>query len=40
MTEGFDILDKLENLEVNKNHRPIERVLVESISILNNPIAE
>lgn len=37
--EGFDTLDRLEQLPVDKKHRPIDPVYINSVTIHANPLA-
>jgi peptidyl-prolyl cis-trans isomerase-like 3 len=38
--DGFDILDLLENVEVNRKSRPLTDVRLKSVTIHANPIAD
>lgn len=39
LTDGFDTLEKIENLEVDKKSRPKEKVVIKSVEIHANPFA-
>ena len=40
LIDGFETLDKLEAEPVGKNNKPLNPILIESITILANPIAD
>jgi peptidyl-prolyl cis-trans isomerase-like 3 len=40
LLEGFDTLDKLEAIPVDKKNRPLEKVRIENVQIHANPLAD
>ena len=40
MIHGFDTLETIENIEVDAKSRPIEEIMIKSITIHANPIAD
>lgn len=38
--EGWDTLDKMEGVEVDKKNRPKERIVIERVTVHANPIAD
>ena len=38
--DGWEVLDVLEELPVDKKHRPLEPVRIQSVTIHANPIAD
>lgn len=37
--EGWDVLDRMEKVQVDKKGRPLEKVCIESVTIHANPLA-
>lgn len=40
VVEGINIVDKIANTKVNRNDRPVEDVIIESIEIVDEPVLE
>ena len=38
--DGFDTLDLLEKVEVNKKHRPLQEIRLKNVTIHANPLAD
>lgn len=38
--EGINIVDKIANTKVNRNDRPVEDVIIESIEVVDEPVLE
>jgi len=39
VVDGFDVLDLIENVDVDKKYKPVNDIVLKSITILYNPIA-
>lgn len=40
VVEGINIVDKIANTKVNRNDRPVEDVIIESIEVVDEPVLE
>lgn len=38
--EGWDVLDRMEEIEVDKKNRPLEAIRIESVTLHANPLAD
>jgi peptidyl-prolyl cis-trans isomerase-like 3 len=40
VVDGWEVVDKMEKVEVGKKHRPVEEIKILKVKVLRNPIAE